>query len=79
MHVRSKAEETRRGSDCGGLFQLGGRSHPIEGKELVKGFQERSKVALNAGSLQSREWMGRGETGDRPLEELLIKVKEDVT
>lgn len=23
--------------------------------------------------------MGRGETGDRPLEELLIKVREDVT
>lgn len=45
----------------------------------MKGFQERSKVALNAGSLQSREWMGRGETGDRPLEELLIKVKGDVT
>lgn len=39
--------------------------------------QERSKVALNAGSLQSREWMRRGETGDRPLEELLIEVRGD--
>ena len=39
--------------------------------------KERSKVALNAGSLQSREWMRRGETGDRPLEELLIEVRGD--